>query len=32
MFGLFLFLTFYLQVTKGFSALETGLAILPMSF
>jgi EmrB/QacA subfamily drug resistance transporter len=32
LFALFLFLTFYLQVTKGFSALETGLAFLPMSF
>jgi EmrB/QacA subfamily drug resistance transporter len=32
LFALFLFLTFYLQVTKGFTALETGLAFLPMSF
>jgi EmrB/QacA subfamily drug resistance transporter len=32
LFGLFLFLTFYLQDTKGFSPLETGLAFLPMSF
>ncbi|MDA0159442.1 MFS transporter [Solirubrobacter ginsenosidimutans] len=32
MFAVLLFLTFYLQVTKGFSALETGLAFLPMSF
>ena len=32
LFGLFLFLTFYLQDTKGFTALETGLASLPMSF
>ena len=32
LFGLFLFLTFYLQDTKGFTALETGLAFLPMSF
>jgi EmrB/QacA subfamily drug resistance transporter len=32
LFGLFLFLTFYLQDTKGFSALETGLAFLPLSF
>jgi EmrB/QacA subfamily drug resistance transporter len=31
-FGLFLFLTFYLQETKGMTALETGLAFLPMSF
>jgi EmrB/QacA subfamily drug resistance transporter len=31
LFGLFLFLTFYLQLTKGFSAFETGLAFLPMS-
>jgi EmrB/QacA subfamily drug resistance transporter len=30
-FGVFLFLTFYLQNTKGFSALETGLAFLPLS-
>jgi EmrB/QacA subfamily drug resistance transporter len=32
LFGLFLFLTFYLQDTRGFTALETGLAFLPMSF
>jgi MFS family permease len=32
LFGLFLFLTFYLQNTKGFTALETGLAFLPLSF
>jgi EmrB/QacA subfamily drug resistance transporter len=32
LFGLLLFLTFYLQGTKGFSALETGFAFLPMSF
>jgi EmrB/QacA subfamily drug resistance transporter len=32
LFGLFLFLTFYLQDTKGFTPLETGLAFLPMSF
>jgi EmrB/QacA subfamily drug resistance transporter len=32
LFGLFLFLTFYLQDTKGLSAFETGLAFLPMSF
>jgi EmrB/QacA subfamily drug resistance transporter len=31
-FGVLLFLTFYLQDTKGLSALETGLAFLPMSF
>ena len=31
-FGVFLFLTFYLQNTKGLTALETGLAFLPMSF
>jgi EmrB/QacA subfamily drug resistance transporter len=31
-FGVFLFLTFYLQSTRGLSALETGLAFLPMSF
>jgi len=30
-FGLFLFLTFYLQNTKGLTALETGLAFLPMN-
>jgi EmrB/QacA subfamily drug resistance transporter len=32
LFGIFLFLTFYLQNTKGLSALETGLAFLPLSF
>jgi EmrB/QacA subfamily drug resistance transporter len=32
LFGLFLFLTFYLQDTKGFTPLETGLAFLPLSF
>jgi EmrB/QacA subfamily drug resistance transporter len=32
LFGVFLFLTFYLQNTKGLTALETGLAFLPMSF
>jgi EmrB/QacA subfamily drug resistance transporter len=32
LFGLFLFLTFYLQNTKGLSALETGVAFLPLSF
>jgi EmrB/QacA subfamily drug resistance transporter len=31
-FGIFLFLTFYLQQTKGMSPLETGLAFLPLSF
>jgi EmrB/QacA subfamily drug resistance transporter len=31
-FGVFLFLTFYLQNTKGLSPLETGLAFLPMNF
>ena len=31
-FGIFLFLTFYLQTTKGMTALETGLAFLPLSF
>jgi EmrB/QacA subfamily drug resistance transporter len=31
-FGVFLFLTFYLQNTKGMTALETGLAFLPMNF
>ena len=30
-FGLFLFLTFYLQDTKGMTALETGLAFLPLN-
>jgi EmrB/QacA subfamily drug resistance transporter len=30
-FGVFLFLTFYLQNTKGLTALETGLAFLPMN-
>jgi hypothetical protein len=29
-FGVFLFLTYYLQLTKGFSPVETGLAFLPM--
>jgi EmrB/QacA subfamily drug resistance transporter len=32
LFGLFLFLTFYLQQTKGMTPLETGLAFLPLSF
>jgi MFS family permease len=31
-FGIFLFLTFYLQNTKGMTPLETGLAFLPLSF
>jgi EmrB/QacA subfamily drug resistance transporter len=30
MFGLFLFLTYYLQVVKGYSPLRTGFAFLPM--
>ncbi|MEV0845298.1 MFS transporter [Streptomyces sp. NPDC049954] len=30
MFGLFLFLTFYLQVVKGYSPVKTGFAFLPM--
>ncbi|MFE4667477.1 MFS transporter [Streptomyces sp. NPDC056716] len=30
MFGVFLFLTYYLQLTLGFSAVRTGLAFLPM--
>jgi EmrB/QacA subfamily drug resistance transporter len=30
-FGVFLFLTFYLQNTRGLTALETGLAFLPMN-
>jgi EmrB/QacA subfamily drug resistance transporter len=30
MFGVFLFLTYYLQLTLGFSPVETGLAFLPM--
>ena len=30
-FGLFLFLTFYLQDTQGLTALETGLAFIPMN-
>jgi hypothetical protein len=30
-FGVFLFLTFYLQSTKGMTALETGLAFMPMN-
>ena len=31
-FGVFLFLTYYLQNTKGFTPLETGFAFLPLSF
>jgi EmrB/QacA subfamily drug resistance transporter len=31
MFGVFLFLTFYLQQTLGFSPIKTGLAFLPMT-
>jgi EmrB/QacA subfamily drug resistance transporter len=31
MFGVFLFLTFYLQVTLGYSALMTGVAVLPFT-
>jgi EmrB/QacA subfamily drug resistance transporter len=31
LFGVFLFLTFYLQTVKDFTALETGLAFLPMN-
>ena len=30
MFGVFLFLTYYLQQTLGFSPIQTGLAFLPM--
>jgi EmrB/QacA subfamily drug resistance transporter len=30
MFGVFLFLTYYLQLTKGFSPMTTGLAFLPL--
>ncbi|MGW1890176.1 MFS transporter [Streptomyces sp. NPDC002004] len=30
MFGLFLFLTYYLQIVKGFSPVKTGFAFLPM--
>jgi predicted MFS family arabinose efflux permease len=30
MFGVFLFLTYYLQQTLGYSPIETGLALLPM--
>jgi EmrB/QacA subfamily drug resistance transporter len=31
-FAIFLFLTFYLQTTKGMTPLETGLAFLPLTF
>ncbi|MER7046096.1 MFS transporter [Streptomyces jumonjinensis] len=31
MFGLFLFLTFYLQIVRGYSPVETGFAFLPMT-
>lgn len=31
-FGVFLFLTYYLQQTLGFSPIQTGLAFLPMTF
>ena len=31
LFAVFLFLTYYLQQTKGFSPIETGLAYLPMT-
>jgi EmrB/QacA subfamily drug resistance transporter len=31
LFAVFLFLTYYLQTTKGFSPVETGLAFLPMT-
>jgi hypothetical protein len=31
MFGVFLFLTFYMQQTRGFSPITTGLAFLPMT-
>lgn len=31
LFGVFLFLTYYLQAIKGYSALKTGFAFLPMS-
>ncbi|MBM2623682.1 MFS transporter [Actinoplanes sp. LDG1-06] len=32
LFGMFLFLTFYLQLTLGYSALMTGVAFLPFTF
>jgi EmrB/QacA subfamily drug resistance transporter len=32
LFGVFLFLTFYLQITLGYSALMTGVAFLPFTF
>ena len=31
LFAVFLFLTYYLQQTKGFSPIQTGLAFLPMT-
>lgn len=31
MFGVFLFLTYYLQLNLGFSPTKTGVAFLPMS-
>jgi len=31
MFGVFLFLTYYLQITLGYSAMETGVAFLPFT-
>jgi EmrB/QacA subfamily drug resistance transporter len=31
LFGVFLFLTYYLQVTRGYSAMETGVAFLPFT-
>ncbi|MFJ3804334.1 MFS transporter [Streptomyces sp. NPDC090088] len=31
MFGLFLFLTYYLQIVKGYSPLKTGFAFMPMA-
>ena len=30
MFGIFLFVTYYLQLTLGYSPIQTGLAFLPM--
>ncbi|MGX6448832.1 MFS transporter [Patulibacter sp. S7RM1-6] len=32
MFGVFLFLTYYLQQTRGYTPVKTGLAFLPMNF
>jgi EmrB/QacA subfamily drug resistance transporter len=32
MFAVFLFMTYYLQLTKGFTPIQTGLAFLPMTF